>query len=249
VVPTFQEVGVVGTANQALLFDHPTGHRQALQEANVVAACFAQLADREAVDRARLDRAAWSEHLANAWSPLVFLFAGEPVDGAELYARMFAPAFGIYGMHTSCWLAESSESDRSGGESSEGLGSIDAPRKPLDLQRIAGRNALLSLTFVKCMNPVAFGIEEDPATGSACAALVGVAAERATAGDGVFNLTVLQGVAMDRRSDISALARLVAGQVASVRVGGATTQVAEGAIEVAAQYLVAREVCNGQQGE
>lgn len=65
----------------------------------------------------------------------------------------------------------------------------------------------------------------------------------------MFNLTVLQGVAMDRRSDIRASARLVAGQVASVRVGGATTQVAEGAIEVAEQYLVAREVCNGQQGE
>src|SRR5438552_12955163 len=53
--------------------------------------CFVRLADRTAVDRAALDRAAWSKHFANAWSPNLYLFAGDQ----ELYVRMFAPALGL----------------------------------------------------------------------------------------------------------------------------------------------------------
>src|SRR5580700_6045917 len=77
--------------------------------------CFAQLSSNEVVDRATINRAAWTTTLARAWSPHVFFFAGNLRDGGNLYARMCAPALGV---------------------------------------------------------------EEDPATGSACAALVGAMAER-----------------------------------------------------------------------
>jgi trans-2,3-dihydro-3-hydroxyanthranilate isomerase len=53
--------------------------------------CFVRLADRAAVDRAQLDRAAWNRHFAKAWSPHLYFFAGDQ----ELYVRMFAPALGI----------------------------------------------------------------------------------------------------------------------------------------------------------
>jgi trans-2,3-dihydro-3-hydroxyanthranilate isomerase len=53
--------------------------------------CFARLADNAAVDRAQLDRAAWTRHFRNAWSPHLYFFAGD----RELYVRMFAPALGI----------------------------------------------------------------------------------------------------------------------------------------------------------
>jgi trans-2,3-dihydro-3-hydroxyanthranilate isomerase len=56
---------------------------------------FVQLADRDAVDRSKLDNGAWSRVLENSWSPQLYLFAGELKDGGEIYARMFAPSFGI----------------------------------------------------------------------------------------------------------------------------------------------------------
>jgi trans-2,3-dihydro-3-hydroxyanthranilate isomerase len=57
--------------------------------------CFVRLASREAVDRAVLDRAAWSAHFANAWSSNLYLFAGRLAPGSRLYVRMFAPALGV----------------------------------------------------------------------------------------------------------------------------------------------------------
>jgi trans-2,3-dihydro-3-hydroxyanthranilate isomerase len=79
------------------------------------------------------------------------------------------------------------------------------------------------------------GIAEDPATGGACAGLVAAAAVGSA--DGTFRLSVLQGVAMGRRSEIEATASVAGGQVVSVSVGGATAFVAEGEIEVPARYL------------
>ena len=67
----------------------------------------------------------------------------------------------------------------------------------------------------------ALGIGEDPATGSAVAALVGVAAKRSNISNGEFRLNVLQGVAMGRKSEMQASATLDNGQVFSVSVGGA----------------------------
>ena len=57
---------------------------------------FARLADRESVDRAQVDRAAWARHFApGSFSTALFFFAGDLAAGSRLYARMFAPGFGI----------------------------------------------------------------------------------------------------------------------------------------------------------
>ena len=56
---------------------------------------FAHVADREAVDAAVVDRAAWSRRFEHAFSSAIFFFAGDLAAGSRLYARMFAPGFGI----------------------------------------------------------------------------------------------------------------------------------------------------------
>jgi trans-2,3-dihydro-3-hydroxyanthranilate isomerase len=78
----------------------------------------------------------------------------------------------------------------------------------------------------------ALGVEEDPATGSACAALVGAMASKPDFGGTAYRLSIQQGVLMGRRSEIDAEARKSGGVVTSVSVGGATTYVASGEIEV-----------------
>jgi len=130
--------------------------------------CFVELASKAAVDRATIDRSAWSTRLSGAWSPNVFFFAGTLDNGGELYARMSAPALGI---------------------------------------------------------------DEDPATGSACAALVGAMASKTGFRGETYRLSVKQGVAMGRRSDIEASARKANGAVTSVSVSGAVAYVASGEIE------------------
>ena len=127
--------------------------------------CFIELAERAAVDRASLDRAAWSEHFARAWAPSLYLFAGERAPGSRLYARMFAPAYGI---------------------------------------------------------------EEDAASGSACAALAGRLAGRLGEREGTFTWRIDQGVAMGRPSLIEASAEKRAGRIAKLKVGGYSVIVGEG---------------------
>jgi len=95
--------------------------------------CFAQLNSNEVVDRAAMNRAAWTATLSRAWSPHIFFFAGDLRDGGKLYARMFAPALGI---------------------------------------------------------------EEDSATGAACAALVGTMASKHDFGGTAYRLSIQQGVLM-----------------------------------------------------
>ena len=137
--------------------------------------CFAQLKSNEAVDRAAINRAAWTATLARAWSPNLFFFAGDLRDGGRLYARMCAPALGV---------------------------------------------------------------EEDPATGSACAALVGAMASKYDFGGTAYRLSIQQGVSMGRRSEIEAEARKSGAVVTSVSVGGATAYIASGEIEVPPSALV-----------
>jgi trans-2,3-dihydro-3-hydroxyanthranilate isomerase len=136
--------------------------------------CFAQLSSNEVVDRAAMNRAAWTATLARAWSPHLFFFAGNLQDGGKLYARMWAPALGV---------------------------------------------------------------EEDCATGGACAALVGAMASKSDFGGTVYRLSIQQGVLMGRPSEIDAEARKSGGVVTSVSVGGATVYVASGEIEVPAFAL------------
>jgi trans-2,3-dihydro-3-hydroxyanthranilate isomerase len=84
----------------------------------------------------------------------------------------------------------------------------------------------------------ALGIEEDPATGAACAALVGAMASKHDFGGTGYRLSILQGVSMGRRSEIEAEARKSEGVVTSVSVSGATAYIASGEIEVPPSALV-----------
>ena len=51
---------------------------------------------------------------------------------------------------------------------------------------------------------LALGIEEDSATGAACAALVGAMASKPDFGGTAYRLSIQQGVSMGRRSEIEA---------------------------------------------
>jgi trans-2,3-dihydro-3-hydroxyanthranilate isomerase len=84
----------------------------------------------------------------------------------------------------------------------------------------------------------ALGVEEDPATGSACAALVGAMASKPDFGGTAYRLSIQQGVSMGRRSEIEAEARKDGGVVTSVSVGGATAYVASGEIDVPPSALL-----------
>jgi trans-2,3-dihydro-3-hydroxyanthranilate isomerase len=57
---------------------------------------IAPLTSRDAVSRARLDRATWQRVLANGWTKEVYLFDASAVSaGGAIRARMFAPDLGI----------------------------------------------------------------------------------------------------------------------------------------------------------
>jgi trans-2,3-dihydro-3-hydroxyanthranilate isomerase len=84
----------------------------------------------------------------------------------------------------------------------------------------------------------ALGIAEDPATGAAASILAGAAATITGARGDRFSLTIDQGVAMGRPSRLEASAFLEAGAVTAVSVGGASTFVAEGRIDVPEKYLL-----------
>jgi trans-2,3-dihydro-3-hydroxyanthranilate isomerase len=84
----------------------------------------------------------------------------------------------------------------------------------------------------------ALGVEEDPARGSACAALVGAMASKHDFGWTAYRLSIQQGVSMGRRSEIEAEVRKSGSDVTSVSVGGATTYIASGEIEVSLSALV-----------
>lgn len=57
--------------------------------------CYVHLADRETVDRAKLDHAAWEREFARAFGRHFFFFSGDLAAGGSLYARMIAPDMGI----------------------------------------------------------------------------------------------------------------------------------------------------------
>src|SRR5947207_5637040 len=139
----------------AILSIEPSEVSQSFFAGVGVPMCFAQLNSNEAVDRATINRAAWTATLSRAWSPHLFFFSGNLRDGGKLYARMWAPALGV---------------------------------------------------------------EEDSATGSACAALVGAMASNHDFGGTSYRLSIQQGVLMGRRSEIEAEAR----KSGSVEIGRAS---------------------------
>lgn len=76
------------------------------------------------------------------------------------------------------------------------------------------------------------GIGEDPATGSACAALAGFLALRSEKRDGTLRWSVDQGVEMGRPSRIELEVDLKRGQLAAIRVGGASVLVSSGTLHI-----------------
>jgi trans-2,3-dihydro-3-hydroxyanthranilate isomerase len=75
-------------------------------------------------------------------------------------------------------------------------------------------------------------VPEDPATGSACAALAGYLAPREQRREGTLSWTVEQGFEMGRPSIIEVEADVSTGAPTAVRVGGATVLVADGTMEI-----------------
>jgi trans-2,3-dihydro-3-hydroxyanthranilate isomerase len=78
----------------------------------------------------------------------------------------------------------------------------------------------------------AFGIDEDPATGSACVGLVASLSERSPLREAVLGLTIRQGVAMGRPSLLQAYAHRLEGRTHHLRLRGNSVIVAEGSITV-----------------
>ena len=125
------------------------------------------------------------------------------------------------------------------------LEAVDASRLDLDAWRrllssspaaqvymFAGELADGGEIYARMFGP-GFGIAEDPATGAAAAALVGYAASQS----GSLEFKIRQGVQMGRPSLIEASAVAEGGEVRSIAVGGASTLIAQGSIEVPDEYL------------
>ena len=77
-------------------------------------------------------------------------------------------------------------------------------------------------------------VPEDPATGSACAALGGYLAMRDARADGTLRWVVEQGFEMGRPSILEIEVDKSGGAITAVRVGGASVMMSEGTIEVPA---------------
>jgi trans-2,3-dihydro-3-hydroxyanthranilate isomerase len=78
----------------------------------------------------------------------------------------------------------------------------------------------------------AFGIAEDPATGSAAAALAGYLARRAPRREGTLRWRLEQGFEMGRPSILDIEADVAGGAPTAVRVGGASVLVCEGTMAI-----------------
>src|SRR5262249_35245703 len=76
------------------------------------------------------------------------------------------------------------------------------------------------------------GVPEDPATGSACAALTGYLADRDSRTDGTLRWIVEQGFEMGRPSILESEADKKAGKGTASRVGGNTVLVCEGTMAI-----------------
>lgn len=76
------------------------------------------------------------------------------------------------------------------------------------------------------------GIDEDPATGSAAAALAGYLGIRDETRDDTLRWVVEQGVEMDRPSVLYVEADKRDGEIVAIRVGGSTVMIGEGTIEI-----------------
>jgi trans-2,3-dihydro-3-hydroxyanthranilate isomerase len=78
------------------------------------------------------------------------------------------------------------------------------------------------------------GVDEDPATGSACASLVASLAHRSPERDGTYRIQIDQGVAMGRPSALEGTAYKQDGRITEVIVGGHATIVGNGTMTLPA---------------
>jgi len=76
----------------------------------------------------------------------------------------------------------------------------------------------------------ALGIEEDPATGSACVTLIATLARQQEPQAAGIGLTIRQGIAMGRPSTMRVFAELQSGEPPSLRLGGNSVIVADGSM-------------------
>jgi trans-2,3-dihydro-3-hydroxyanthranilate isomerase len=87
----------------------------------------------------------------------------------------------------------------------------------------------------RMFHPGSSGLSEDPATGSATAAVAALVADRGGERDGEFRLRIGQGVDMNRPSLLLTRVRKQNGAVASAHVGGACVQMMEGTFRLAGE--------------
>ncbi|MEM7354277.1 MAG: PhzF family phenazine biosynthesis protein [Acidobacteriota bacterium] len=78
----------------------------------------------------------------------------------------------------------------------------------------------------------AAGVPEDPATGSAAAALAGLLAARSPELDGTLRWVVEQGLEIERPSILEIEADKAGGEIIAVRVGGSAVMMSEGWMEI-----------------
>lgn len=109
----------------------------------------------------------------------------------------------------------------------EKLSNTAAPQLFLFSGRLESGGELYARMFAP-----ALGIDEDPATGSACVTLIGTLASRHPSREPIIGLTIRQGVAMGRPSSMKVYADLDNGNAWRLRLGGNSVIVAEGVISV-----------------
>jgi trans-2,3-dihydro-3-hydroxyanthranilate isomerase len=78
----------------------------------------------------------------------------------------------------------------------------------------------------------AWGVREDPATGSAASAFAGVVMEFDAPADGEHAIVIEQGVEMGRRSAIALGLQVEGGALTSASIGGSAVLIAEGTIDL-----------------
>ncbi|WP_291851471.1 PhzF family phenazine biosynthesis protein [Bradyrhizobium sp.] len=96
---------------------------------------------------------------------------------------------------------------------------VPAHEQPRDLQ-------------ARMFHPAASGLSEDPATGSATAAVAALLADLDVVRDGELRLRIGQGVDMGRPSLLLTRVRKQNGAVASIHVGGSSVKMMEGAFRL-----------------
>ena len=107
---------------------------------------------------------------------------------------------------------------------------VDAPVKEIMVFAAGGERA--GTDYRARMFAPGLSVPEDPATGSACAALGGYLAARDARRNGTLRWVVEQGFEMGRPSMLEVEADVADGAVTAVRVGGDTVLLTEGTMEI-----------------